>query len=75
MGVELVGMMMPRWDKRVTMLDSEIGGILRCRGPRSKRRILSGGYIASRAVKEMYICMKLVCTFNMFDQARRMSCV
>ena len=38
-----------------------IGGILRCRGPRSERRILSGGCTASGTVKEMYICMKLVC--------------
>jgi hypothetical protein len=38
-----------------------IGGILRRRGPRSERRILSGGCTAIGTVKEMYICMKLVC--------------
>ena len=48
-------------------------GILSCRGPRSEGRILCAASNAS--VKEMYICMKLVCTCNMFDQARRMRCV
>ena len=53
-------------------------GILRCRGPRSEGRILSKGWNARVSVKEMYICMKLVCTCNvrnMFHQARRMRCV
>ena len=53
-------------------------GILRCRGTRSEGRILSEGLSERVSIKEMYICMKLVCTCtvcNMFDQARRMRCV